>query len=150
VPSVSAASCDPQSFAEDHDAECRAHDRGDEVAERALDHVVGVDRVDEDAPVGRDQQGRGRQEKREPPVAQDRDDPTQVAGDREHDGDRDERPDDPLGQDLDGRRRLEQREEQREHAPEPVRAEPEQHALPAFGVVVGSRHAAKPRIAYES
>ena len=60
----------PQSFAEHHDAEQDRDQRVDEVAEAGLDHVAGVDALDVDAPVDRDQHGGQRRAGRAAPVAQ--------------------------------------------------------------------------------
>jgi hypothetical protein len=118
----------PQPLAEEHHAHQHGHQRVDEVAERRLDHARGVHAVDVGAPVGGDR-GRGdHQEQRRTPVAEQ---VAQRAAPPEHDhqhGHHDRRPHDPVGQDLDRAARLQQREVERERAPQSVGRDPEDQA----------------------
>ena len=121
-----------QVFLEHDDAERDAHERSDEVTERRLEDVAGVDRPDVDAPVDADQQGGEREQADSSPIAAQREHESPPPADGEDARDEHQRPQHAVGQDLGGRCRFEQRPEQGEQSPDRVGGEAVPDALPRF------------------
>ena len=109
--------------------ERHADQRVDEVAERGVDHVAVVDRVDVDHPVDRDQRRRTGQQ--QPGARGDRPDVAEPAHHGDDHGHQREAPHDPVRQHLERAGGLEQREERGEQPPHRVGADAVEQTGPA-------------------
>jgi hypothetical protein len=111
-------------LAEDHHTEADRDERIDEVAEARLDDVAVVDAPDVNAPVDGDEDPGSTEAQQRATVEAAK--PTEFVPGRQQDRDDDEAEEDPARKDLEWIRRLEERPEEREKAPQQVRAEPVQ------------------------
>ncbi len=123
----------PQPFLQQQHAHRDGDQRVDEVAEGGLDDVPGVHGPDVDAPVDGDDR-RGDRDQGEPArLSQQLAEPGPAAHDEQGGAHEEQGPDHPVGEDLHGARGLEERPEQRDEPPHPVRREAVQQSYAPLG-----------------